>query len=243
MKAVHITSILSILLLWACSKDEAGCFTSYGDTVTEIRTLDPFDAIYLEGRIDVDYRFDSTYRAEVVFGDNLIAQIKTDQSGSALYVSNETKCNGLRDPGKVPKITIYAPKFSYMENQLSGDLTFRDTLRAPVFKYEQWQSNGEITLVLVTDTARIFAHVGYTHILAVGLTDVAELYTGSSGPLDALGLIARVVLSNNSSVQDLTLYADEYLFGYIGRSGSIRYAGDPEMVETNVVGTGNVEPY
>lgn len=242
MKAIRIFIFFPVLLLWACSKDDGGCFTSYGDTTSEMRFFDPFDAIYLEGRIDVEYRFDSVYRAEVVFGDKLIDQIKTDQWGSILYVSNDVRCNGLRDPGKVPIITIHAPRFNYMENKLAGDLTFRDTLRTSVFKYEQWQSNGEIALLLDTDTTRVFAHVGYTHISVVGRTDVAELYTGSSGPLDALHLIARIVMSNNSSVQDLTLYADEYLYGFIGRSGNIRYAGDPEVVETNLIGTGVVEP-
>lgn len=237
-----ILLLASLCMLGACSKEEAGCFTPYGDTTTEIRDLQAFDAVYLEGRIDVEYRYDTAYRVAVTYGDGLLDQVRTEQNGGVLRVSNETPCPGLRDPGRTPRLTLYAPSLSYMENQLAGDLTFLDTLRAPVFKYEQWASNGEISLLLVTDTAHVYAHVGYTRIDVVGRTHEAHLYTGSSGPVNAAGLIADVVMANNSSVQDLTVYAGEYLYAFIGRRGSIFYAGEPVLIDSEIEGTGRVGP-
>lgn len=234
--------IFSVFLFFSCS-EEKECFTGYGDTITETRDVEPFSAVYLSGRVDVDYRRASDYRIEVTFGDKIIQSIKTEVDAGILRVSNETTCNWLRDPGKFPKITLFAPDFVYLENRLSGDLTFRDTLLVESFKYEQWESNGEIKLLLHTDTARIYAHVGYTRLEVVGTTDRAEIYTGSSGPVLAHELRAQTVLSNNSSIQDLTVYSGEYLYGFIGRTGDILYSGDPATVEKTIVGTGEVKPY
>lgn len=234
--------VISGFLLTSCL-EEGGCFTGFGERRTEVREFPHFDRVFLEGRLDVTYYRDSAFRVEVSYGHKLMESISTKLEGNTLRISNEVACKGLRDPGKVARIAIYAPEIAYLNNKLAGDLSFHDTLRTGSFTYEQWQSNGEIRLILNTDTAKVFAHVGYTHITVAGRTDVAEIYSVSSGPLEALNLRSRLLWANNSSTRDMTVYASEYLFAFVGRNGGIRYAGDPDVVETDIVGSGSVRPY
>lgn len=239
----NIAYILLALLLFGCAKENRwDCFKSYGAEKTEVRELAEFDAIYIDNRIDMIYRFDSTYRAEIRFGENIIQHIKTEVSEGNLTITNNSTCNWVRDLSKRPLVTIYAPEFSYMENRCSGDITFRDTLKTNSFEYDQWESNGIARFLIVSDFTRVSMHVGYCDMEISGRTEVAEFYSASAGRLMARGFLSPVTLSNNSSIQNMELSAIEYLYAEVNGSGSIFYSGDPDVIDSNISGSGTVAP-
>lgn len=239
MRSAWIISVF--MLCVACGKDNRwDCVKSYGDEITESRALGEFDSVFLETNIDVEYRHATDYRLEVVFGENIIDHIKTKVENGALKISNEATCNWVRDLGKRPLIRIYAPTLVYMENRSSGDITFRDTLRSSEFLYEQWESNGVASLLVKNELTAIVMHVGFCDVSVAGITALAELYSASTGKLRAKNLISTVTLSNNSSVQDMELYASEYLYAEINLKGDIKYAGEPANIETRLNGSGKV---
>lgn len=236
--------IISLFLVTAgCAKENRwDCFKSYGDKTTESRVLGEFDAIFLESNIDVEYHFSTDFRVEVVFGENIIEHIKTKVENRELKLSNETTCNWVRDLSKRPLIKIYAPTISYMENRCSGDITFIDTLRSSEFIYEQWECNGVANLLVENDLTVITMHVGYCDVNVGGNTAKAELYSASVGRLRARNLISPITLSNNSSIQDMELFASDYLYAEINLNGDIKYAGEPLAIDENISGTGKLSP-
>jgi hypothetical protein len=242
MKKYLIISILG-LLFFGCAKDNRwDCFTSYGHKKTEVRQLSEFSAIFLSDRIDMEYYQADDYRVEVVFGDNVIKHINTEVKDGELRISNDATCNWVRDLSKHPLVKVFAPSFTYIENRSAGDITFRDTLEAVDFKYEQWESNGVASLLVENETTEIVMHVGFCEVEARGISEQVGLYSAAVGELDASNLITPVTLANNSSIQPMRLYASDYLYAEINARGDIRYAGEPQAIETAGAGTGNLTP-
>ncbi len=232
-----------LLILTACEKENRwDCFTSMGDDKTESRSLNAFTAVYLEDKIDLEYRYAPEYRAEVTFGENIVEHIKTEVRDGALHIANEARCNWVRDLSEKPKITLFAPTFDYMENMGTGDVTFTDTLYTETLTYEEWQANGEVKLLIKTAQANIYKHTGNTLLEVYGTTEQASIYNASTGKLDATGLISAYVECNNSSIQDLKVYSSGYLFGIIYLRGDIRYDGNPLQIEQVLIGSGRVKP-
>ncbi len=235
--------ILLSLLICGCAKENRwDCFKSYGDEVTETRSISAFDAVFIDQRVDFEYRYSDNYLVEVIFGENIIEHIKTKVEEGSLQITNDATCNWVRDLSKKPLVRVYAPRFSYMENRASGDIEFVDTLVTETFTYEQWESNGVTTLKLNNNLSQIIMHVGFTDVTVIGETDRAELYSAATGRLNARDLISPITLTNNSSIQDIQLFASEYLYGEINERGSIFYAGDPPEIDANVSGSGVLEP-
>lgn len=239
-----VVAIAICLLFLGCGKENRwDCFKAYGDKVTENRMLGEFDSVFLEDNVDVEYLYSTDFRVEVVFGDNIIEHIKTKVENRELKVSNETTCNWVRDLGKRPLVKIYAPTLSYLENRCSGDITFRDTLRSNEFTYEQWECNGVANLLVVNDLTVVSMHVGFCDVTIGGYTNQAQCYSASVARLRARNLISPLTLSNNSSIQDMELYSSGYLYAEINLDGNIKYAGNPEVIDQNITGSGAVVPF
>ncbi len=236
--------ILSLLLLSSCEKDNRwDCVKSLGDNKTEVRSLPPFTALYTDDKIDITYRYAEDFAAEVTFGENILPHIETVVRNGALYITNNARCNWVRDLSVKPLIILYAPTFSYMENRGTGHITFEDTLHAETFLYEEWQANGEVQLLLkTTASASIFKHTGSTALNVCGIAAQASIYNASTGKLNATCLQSNYVECNNSSIQDLQVYSSGYLFAIIYERGNVLYSGNPTQIEQVLVGTGRVKP-
>lgn len=241
MKAVSLIIVLALLA--GCEKDNQwDCFTSYGEDMAETRNLEPFTEIYTDDKIDIIYRYSDSYSVDVHFGDKVIKHIETSVSNQSLKITNNAKCNWVRDLSKKPKVIVYAPAFSLLENHGVGDIVFEDTLHTEEFTYDQWHSNGSVVLILNVNLSRIIMNTGASDVLVTGFSDESRAYSSCSGKLDAAGLKSDVTLVNNSSIQDMKVHAGSYLFGKITKSGDIKYAGEPSAIDTDILGTGTVHP-
>jgi hypothetical protein len=231
------------LVLAACEKENRfDCFTSMGPVETELRALPPFTEVHAYHRIDIVYRRDTAYRAEVRFGRNVVHHIATDVRDGALYIDNNARCNWVRSLKVVPQVVLYAPTLRYFANRNSGSLHFADTLIANKLTYEEWQANGTKNLLVQADTAQIYKHTGSSLLTARGLATRAELYNASTGPLYAEDLKSPITNSRSNSIQPLHVYASVYLFAILSGRGDIRYAGNPAQIDKVVQGTGRIAP-
>ncbi len=241
MKRIYVISLLVFFVSASCDRDSgSNCARKLGDETTEIRYPGTFSRIYTADKVNINYRYADSCFVEVTYGKNIIDQIETSVSQSTLTIANNSTCNFVRNLSIVPEVTVFAPTLENIENQSSGDITMLDTLKSNFFQYEQFKANGEIKLILLTDTAQIYVHTGYSGVTVSGKTFKAALYNRSSGKLDAHEFSAENTFVNNSSIQDIRCVAHNYLYGEIHLSGNIYYLGHPVLVETNIYGTGTV---
>jgi hypothetical protein len=235
--------ILFVLFCAGCAKENQwDCFTSFGDDTTELRTLTPFTGVYTDDKIDIVYRYSLSYSAEVSFGDKVIKHVETKVDGGSLQITNNAKCNWVRNLSKKPKVVIYAPSFDLLENHGVGNITFEDTLRTEHFTYDQWNSNGSVDLLIDASYARFIVNTGVSAVNVVGSADEIRIYSAGSGKFDSRRLIGGVTLVNNSSNQDIKVFTGSYLFGKITKSGDIKYLGSPSTIDSDITGTGVIVP-
>jgi hypothetical protein len=238
-----VFAISAIFLVLGCEKENRwDCFTSFGEEVTEYRPMEPFSVLITDSDIDIEYRYSEEYGAEVTFGDNVIKHIETQWTSGELLLTNAAKCNWVRDLSKKPKIVVYAPNLEKLENRGVGDIVFRDTLFAEAFTYEQWNANGAVKLLLNGQVVRLLLNSGITETQVSGYTDEARIYSSCGSKIYAEGLESPLTLVNNSSTQPMQVYSDSYLFARIGNRGDIRYAGNPDQIDQDISGTGQVLP-
>lgn len=244
MKRSAYFILLIGLLLLGCDKESAwNCTKKSGTTILEERTPGAFVSVKATGKMDITYRYAASEYVEIEFGKNVVGDITTHVQNGRLYIENQTSCNWVRNMSKTPKVIIYAPHLTYLENRIAGDILFADTLKSNVFHYEQWDANGVVNMTVVTENLKVFAHTGYVEIEVKGKTEIAELYSASVTTFDAANLIAESALVNNSSTYDITCFTNQYLYGAINSSGSIYYHGAPLEIDTDIDGSGVVQPF
>ena len=70
----------------------------------------------------------------------------------------------------------------------------------------------------------------------------AKLFNQGLGIIDGRNLVTSEAYVNNSSINDVYVYSDGYLFAYIQFSGNIYYNGSPDQIDDDIEGTGNIRP-
>ncbi len=234
--------ILSLIWMGCAKENQWDCTKSYGDEITEEREIPAFTGIFTSDRVDILYRYSAAYSLEVRFGENIIHHIKTEVVDGTLEISNDAKCNWVRDLTKIPEVTVYAPFFDAIENRGTGDITFVDTLMTDRFDYNQWESNGNVHFILKVNDAHIYMHTGNNRVDVFGLSNNANLYSACSGKMFAAELIAPITFVNNSSIQPMEIYSGEYLYGAIYSRGDILYKGQPAQIDSEIQGSGRIRP-
>jgi hypothetical protein len=92
------------------------------------------------------------------------------------------------------------------------------------------------------DSVAINTHTGVANVTLQGQTQKAILFNQGLGVIDARNLITAEAYVNNSSINDVYVYSDGYLFGYIQFSGNIYYKGTPGLIDDEIIGSGKILP-
>lgn len=233
-------SILFAILLVACQPEQwDDCVTSAGPTRQDTRVMDRFSRIELEDRVDLVLEHTGSGALVVEGGANVLGQLRTEVVDGTLRIRDDNRCNWVRDIRK--RITVRVPMQGVERIELrgTGRVSATDTVRGTVFRIEQHNAQGSVDLPLAVDTCFVGLHTGAGDVRLRGRCQVAYLYSGLMGPIDAGDLTARVVNVNNSGVADITCRAVQALNVRCSDVGDVLYHGDPEVSAT-VTGRGRV---
>jgi hypothetical protein len=239
----HISLLLPIVLiaLFACNKEEApDCFQSAGDYATERREIEPFDLLELRDYIQLELHDTDVYFIEIIAPENLIPDISTNFENGKLEIRNNNRCNWVRSYKNKITVRVHAPEFPEIENFGTGDITSTNTLKGQRILIQNRHSAGRIELDVQLDTLRIMMHTGVSDALLTGEVQVAELFNQGYGLVDARNLDSQYTFCNNSSINDIYLSAEQYLFAFIQFSGNIYVAGSPNDIDLTIEGDGEL---
>lgn len=230
------------LLLSGCAREQMDdCFTGTGEMTREERVLPPFHTVDLSDRIDLVMEARADGPVVVQAGSALLGQIDTKVEAGVLRVHNTNRCNWVRS--YVPRITVYVPLpvVEQITVRGSGNVTGEDTVRRARFVVEQWGGEGTITLLLDVEHLTCALHTGVGDVRLQGrCSEVADLYSGVIGAIDASGLRTRTVNINNSGVADIRCWAEEGLAVKILARGDVYYRGTPAQLTTDLQGSGRL---
>jgi hypothetical protein len=236
---VGITAILFAGI--SCNKEDApDCFQSAGEYTTVRRDITAFDLIELRDYIQLELHDTDVYFVEITAPENLISDISTDISSGKMLIQNNNRCNWVRSYKNKITVRIHAPEFPEIENFGTGDISSIGTLEGGRIIVQNRHSAGLIKLDVNLDTLSIYMHTGVSDALLNGQATTTELFNQGLGFVDARNLQSMYTFCNNSSINDMYLRADQYLYAFIQFSGNIFVGGDPEDVDLVVEGDGEL---
>lgn len=109
LRALALCGLAALLLLGCSKENEAGCFTSTGNIVTERRSLPPFRVLTTYDNVQVTVVQDTDTYAEVRAGKNLQADIRLEVKGDELVIRNTSRCNWVRRYDTPREVTLHTP--------------------------------------------------------------------------------------------------------------------------------------
>ena len=233
--------ILIALVFTTCKKDHLlDCMTSTGKVITEHRKPGSFTKLNVKDNVDVIYHYDTICKLTVTAGQNLIDGIITELEGNTVYIRNENKCNWVRSFKNTYTIDVYAPEIENVQMFGSGDFTTADTLRTADFFLESWNASGSAMVFLYCDQSHLINNIGRMDITAKGKTRVSFIYINDTGVLNAQELKSDYCYIRSSTTGKCSVAANIALGVEIRSVGNVYYFGNPQQIDQDITGSGNL---
>lgn len=206
--------IISLIwLLFSCRKESA-CFHSHGVTqeIPTIIDLDDFKHLILEGNdVVLNLVKDTLNYAEIYGGENAVQFIHTNINDDKLLISNQNRCNWLRNSKKRVQIDLHFKYLESIRNVGDGEIINSNLLILDTLSIHQ-NGTGNISLEVISkriwvdlyvignvtlsgETKSLIAVVGsYGHLLAkdlkAGWVNVKTVHEGDAHVFPIGGLSA-----------------------------------------------------
>lgn len=236
---IKLTISFLLFLCISCGKDKAPCFKGSGDIETTRRELPAFNRLIVNDRIHVEVRKDTIYRAEVIFGANLNEFIATDIENSTLILSDNNRCDFMRNLSTTPTVVLYTPMLEYVYFDGGGYLEFADTMVSSSFLFEGIGA-GDVILRLQADTSRIYLYRGPSDVTVYGSANDSYSYCNGFGRANLSELRALRSYARNDATSILEVRGAHYVEAINNQLGEIIYHGTPWVLFTQNNGGGSI---
>ncbi|MEZ4722676.1 MAG: DUF2807 domain-containing protein [Flavobacteriales bacterium] len=221
-----------ILSFASCTKESApDCISALGHLKTELREIDSFDRIEIQGRMNVNLTQDSSDWIEVTFGEGLLDGVITKSENKVLSITESNHCDWVRDQTVLPLVTVHYRSFRNIFSECAGTVNFTNPHRSGRLVVEISDVSGYLNVDFIGDSIDIVSHTGSTDISAKGTTNVAYFYSSSYAPIRADSLVSRVAIPHSELTGDIELRAWEAVYYQIFDDGNIIVHGHPDLIK------------
>ncbi len=223
--------VLIFVGFFSCKKENRGdCFKGNGAQTTEVRTLEPINAIEVYDNIEVNIYQSTEAKIEVNAGKNLLSNIKTKVKDGRLTIQNNNTCNFVRGYKKQIVVNVYAPYVKYLKHIGVQTISVNDFNQDTI--YIRAENSGE-TKIRGNYTQISTSSHGNGTIYVTGTTNLFFGYMSGTNFLYAPDLKI-----NNYAFVETISYGDTYLDltntpkfeCNIWRDGNIYYKGNPSVI-------------
>ena len=234
---------LFLTLLVSCNREDApDCMQRAGEMKTVQRDVDHFSSIELNDYIQYELCDTNYFGVIITAPGNLISDLETEVLDGRLTIRNTNRCNFVRSYKNRITVRICASDFLDIQNYSTGDITSVNMITGERFSIDNRGAAGVQRLSLNVDTVNIASHTGVSDAVLRGECDALYLFNQGVGKLDARELQSNYAFVNNSSLNDVYVYSQNYLYGFIQFSGNIYYGGNPVGIDSVVEGDGLLRP-
>ncbi|MEX2596055.1 MAG: DUF2807 domain-containing protein [Salibacteraceae bacterium] len=230
----------SVVFLFACKKDKAGCMDMRGDLTEKTIILDAFSYIHLSDRMSISFVEDSSDYAVITAGDNVIDGIQVKQSGQQIAISEINTCNWIRKIDPLPHVEIHFTEMAHIYSENSGRIGFMTPFTRDSLLVEVMDVSGSITLNVACQDLNIVVHTGATDVYVEGTCNYAYIYNSGYAPIKAQDLKAKTVSVHNNSLGDTYVNAFETLYYQIYHQGNVHASGEAEIIKWHQSGGGQI---
>ncbi|HBB94813.1 MAG TPA: hypothetical protein DC054_05430 [Blastocatellia bacterium] len=210
-----------VLLLVACGVVLSGCklqrgIAGSGVRKTEKRELKSFNAIDTTGAYEIDVTCQKPASFEIEADDNILPLIKTEVRDGILFVSNDQQYHS----SKPVTLRITLPELNSVSSHGAGEIKIADA-KSSDLKIES---------------------TGAASVVAAGTAKSVTISSSGAGKIDTSNLRAEKAKVEVNGATSVDVYATEQLDVNVSGVGSVRYSGNPKVVNKHVSGIGSVGP-
>jgi hypothetical protein len=210
------------------------------DGARETRTIAAFDAIQVGGDFEVEIHVGPQFHVEVVGEEGELHQIITQVRDSTLEIRRSRgsgKLFGLF-PGNRGFVLVTMPELAAVSAAGGADVVAVDTISGESLRVTA-SGGADITLDIAVGSLAV-ASSGGADVNLTGNADLAEFRTSGGSDLNARSLTAREAQVLTSGGSDVGITVTGRLFGNVSGGSDVDYFGNPETVDVNVSGGGDL---
>jgi hypothetical protein len=236
-----IISFLPLVLITmsGCSKSGV-CISNSGTIIREERRVGDFDSIAVYNFVNIILTQDSVNKVVVEAGQNIISGITTDVSDHLLTIDNTLKCNWLRSYSKPINVYISVKSLQKIYYLGSGNITSTNTLTSSLLKLDIWGGCGSINLGMNVPQGIFALQLGTTDITLHGNCSYCSIYQGDYGTFQCKDLRTGECRIISKGSNDCYINVSHFLFATINAIGNIYYTGQPDSLEVQITGSGQL---
>jgi len=238
MKKHFITTLIIFLSLslnaqsWWSSKKVRG----NGKVITKTRTINKFDKVNIGGSFDVNLVAGTEGRITLEGEENLLPYIETTVKNGKLKVQFKENTN-IRTTKRLI-VTIPFESIDAVSLGGSGNVRVRKVIKSNEVSISIGGS-GNITANIDTNTLK--ASIGGSgNITLKGNTDNFKCSIAGSGNIKAYNLDAETLKASIAGSGNIQTTVNNKIKATVAGSGSVHYKGNPNNIDTNSVGSGNI---
>lgn len=264
MKNLNFGLLFLALLLGtvSCKKGGIFCHKANGNTVTEKRDANGFNAVSLSIDANVEITQSESYSVEITGSDNLLKILETKVKGNTLKIG--FKNNKCVKGNYTINIAIQMPKLEELKVSGSGDITVKENFESSALAINI-SGSGDISVPnkLIANQLKMnisgsgdikmdsietnsldcdISGSGSIDLTGVGIANSEDLKITGSGDLFLYDFPVNNSDINISGSGTCHVNVLESLEAKISGSGDIIYKGNP-TINQNISGSGSVRPY
>lgn len=207
-----------------------------GEIVTERRSISDFDGVRIAGNFEVILKEGREPFVQIHTDENLLEFIDTDVAAGILRISQEKK---LISTKKI-RITVNYLLLKDIRAMGAALIKNEETIVSEDLKIGM-EGAGAIDLMINSDKLLVELS-GAGLISLAGEVRQQELNLMGAGKLEALDLVSKECEVSVGGLGSAEVYVTEKLNAKIEGVGSIKYAGDPQDLITEIKGLGRIKP-
>jgi Putative auto-transporter adhesin, head GIN domain len=237
--------IILILAFTSCKKkDERSCWKGHGD---ESSLEVPLDSVYnwnLGHKIKYRIFQDTMRKLVVKGGENMIKLIDAEMVGNDLFVTNNNKCNFLRDSDRGVEVEVHYPYLGRFFFQPSDSVIFVGTIVTDTLNIEIAFAGGSLVVDVNADFLNLVVSRGAGDFTVSGQANRAEIKAQDRGFADARNLTAASYFAYQNSTSDIYINLEgANAFVLMDGTGNVYSTGQAAQLSTEIKGSGQLIQY
>ncbi len=238
---ILIGSIVFLLVASACGFNvnlSNNSITGSGKRVTETRAVSGFDEVVLAGSGELYIEQGENEALTVETDDNVMKYVKADVQGDSLVLGFEDNVSVSLPQPIIFRLTV--------RDLTSVTLAGSGKVAAKALETDKLTINlpgsGDMTFDKVDTTTLHVTIAGSGNIeIADGTADSEEINMLGSGDFDARSFQVKDASATIAGSGNISVRASGELTAKVLGSGNIRYYGEPQSIDMDTAGSGNIQ--
>lgn len=238
--------ISCFIVLISCNKENvSNCLQTAGEIVQQEITVDSFDKILVNKRVELIITDGPVQKVVVETGKNLLPDVEVKVVNKQLILTNNNTCNFFRDYG-LTKIHVTSPNINTIRNASEQRVISNGTLTYPLLylrssgEKKKFLATGDWHLTIENEKVIIWGNGvanfyinGSSNNLDIGFTDGDTRFEGKN-------FIVQNIDVKNVSSNDIIIYPVESLTGSIHSVGDVISYNRPPIVDVEILSNGEL---